>query len=283
MKKLVLLLVTLFGVGLFALGDAEARRMGGGSNLGKQYSVPSQPARPAGPAAGLSSPTKPTPSGGISRWLGPLAGIAAGGLLASLLFGDGFEGLQLLDILVVAAIAVGAFLLLRRLRRGATPALAGAGAPAAPYQRRGTDLSLDTGPVSSSAPEPGTAAPSWFDEARFLDGSKRHFVALQAAWDLGSLESLREYSTPEMFAELTRERERLGAERQETDVVTLEARLANLQRDRDQVVASILFSGLIREGAGGRPEPFREIWHVAHDWASPAGDWHLSGIQQIND
>lgn len=282
MKKLALFFAALLGIGLFTLTDVEARRMGGGSNLGKQYSVPSQPARPAGPTAGVASPTKPTPAGGgASRWLGPLAGIAAGGLLASLLLGDGFEGLQLLDILVVAALAIGAFLLLRRLRRGATPALAGAGAPNAPYQRQATDLSLDKTPLSSSGPEPGAAAPSWFDEAPFLDGAKRHFVALQAAWDQGNLESLREYTTPELFVELTRERARLGVDRHETEVMTLEARLGSLQRDGNHVVASILFSGLIRENAGGRPETFREIWHVAHDWASPAGDWRLSGIQQV--
>lgn len=284
MKKLVFLLVTLFSVGLIGLSDAEARRMGGGSNLGKQYSVPSQAARPAGPTSSLSSPAMPAAAGGASRWLGPLAGIAAGGLLAALLFGDGFQGLQILDFLILAAVAFGAYLLFRRLRRGvATPALAGAGAPNTPYQRQATELSLDKTPLSSSVPGSGIAAPSWFDEAGFLDGAKRHFVTLQAAWDQGSLESLREYTTPELFTELTRERARLGAERQETEVVTLDARLVGLQRDGDQAVASIQFSGLIRETAGVRPEPFREIWHVAHAWASPAGDWYLSGIQQVTD
>lgn len=284
MRKLALFFLALFGIGLFAFGDAEARRMGGGSNLGKQYNVPSQSARPSAPTAGATSPTSPTPAtGGASRWLGPLAGIAAGGLLAALLFGDGFEGLQILDFLLVAALAIGAVMLFRRLRRGATPALAAAGAQGSPYQRQATDLSLDKTPLSSSAAETLTAAPPWFDETRFLDGAKRHFVDLQAAWDVGNLEGLREYCTPELFADLTRERSRLGAERQETEVVTLEARLASLQRDGDLVVASILFSGLIREGAGGRPQSFREIWHVAHNWASPAGDWHLSGIQQVTD
>jgi predicted lipid-binding transport protein (Tim44 family) len=210
-----------------------------------------------------------------------LAGIAAGGLLAAMLFGDGFDGLQVLDLLLFAALAVGAVMLFRRMRRGA-PQLAGAGALGGGYgQPVPKDLPLVDS--QSAAPAVGFDAPAWFDESGFVGGAKRHFVALQAAWDQGDLGSLREYATPELLDELTRERTRLGAERHETEVVTLEAALAGIRRDGDQVVASILFSGLIREGHDARPEPFREIWHVAHAWESAAGDWLLTGIQQVSD
>ncbi len=286
MKQIIWFFVGLLGISLLTQGDAEARRMGGGSNVGKQYSVPAQPARPAGSPATAATPSKPmspagAPASGASRWLGPLAGIAAGGLLAAMLFGDGFDGLQVLDLLLFAALALGAVMLFRRMRRGA-PQLAGAGALGGGYSPP-VPKDLPLGASGSAAPAVGFDAPAWFDESGFVGGAKRHFVALQAAWDQGDLGSLREYATPELLDELTRERTRLGAERHETEVVTLEAALAGIRRDGDQVVASILFSGLIREGHGARPEPFREIWHVAHAWESAAGDWLLTGIQQVSD
>ena len=62
--------------------------------------------------------------------------------------------------------------------------------------------------------------------------------------------------------------------------MTLNAELLSVQRDGDQVVASVRFTGLIREEESGAAKPLDEIWHVAHDWDSPDGDWLISGIQQ---
>lgn len=286
MKKILMLFVSLLGLALFAVTDADARRLGGGSSLGKQYSVPSQPSR--GPASSpLASaqqkavpPTGARPSG-ASRWLGPLAGLAAGGLLAALLFGDSFQGLQILDFLLIAALVIGGVMLFRAMRRG-VPQPAGAGALGGAYPSAvPRSMPLDLG--GETAPAEGGEAPDWFDEAGFVEGAKGHFVRLQEAWDRGDFSNIREYTTPELFDELTRERSRLGSATHDTEVVTLEARLAGIRRDGDQVVASILFSGLIREDRDGRPEPFRELWHVSHLWAGREGDWHLSGIQQVTD
>jgi len=82
-----------------------------------------------------------------------------------------------------------------------------------------------------------------------------------------------------MFAELQRERERLGG-LQYTEVVRLQAELVTVQRDGDLAVASVLFSGLIREDQQGAAQEFREIWHVQHPWASAQGNWYIAGIQQ---
>jgi len=86
--------------------------------------------------------------------------------------------------------------------------------------------------------------------------------------------------TPELFAELERERSRLGEQAQHTEVVTLDAQLVTVRRDGDLVVASVLFSGLIREEQDATADPFRETWHVQHDWESSAGDWLIAGVQQ---
>ena len=98
---------------------AEAKRMGGGSTLGKQYSVPKRDTTTSTTTprqdATSSTSSAPRPSG-ASRWLGPLAGLAAGGLVAALLFGDGFQGFQLFDFLVIAALVFGVMMLLRAMR-----------------------------------------------------------------------------------------------------------------------------------------------------------------------
>jgi predicted lipid-binding transport protein (Tim44 family) len=62
-------------------------------------------------------------------------------------------------------------------------------------------------------------------------------------------------------------------------VVQLNAELLSVQRDGDQAVASILFTGLVREDRQAPAQPIRDIWHVQHAWASPAGDWFIVGIQ----
>ena len=90
MKHLLTLTLTLLTAMTLFVVDAEAKRFGGGKSFGKQYSTtPKQPA--ATSQTTTSSPTSSALAGksGASRWLGPLAGLAAGGLLASLLFGDG--------------------------------------------------------------------------------------------------------------------------------------------------------------------------------------------------
>ena len=121
--------------------------------------------------------------------------------------------------------------------------------------------------------------PVWFDAAAFIAGAKDHYIRLQAAWDKADFQDIRDYTTPELFAELQRDRDRLSGT-QYTEVVRLNAELASVQRDGDLAVASILFSGLIREDQQGLAQEFREFWHVQHAWASAAGDWYVAGIQQ---
>ncbi|MEA3275781.1 MAG: TIM44-like domain-containing protein [Pseudomonadota bacterium] len=288
MKILFALAVALMAATLFAVPDAEARRFGSGMSLGKHYKSPTRSASPsrtqtAAPNRSQSTAGAAGRTSGASRWLGPLAGLAAGGLLASLFFGDAFEGLQVMDILLVAALAIGGVMLFRAMRRGG-PAPAGAGAHGGPVtagRRTEHDL-MPPGMGAAEAPAVGgeEESPPWFDGAGFLEGAKTHFIRLQAGWDRADFRDIREYTTPQLFAELQRERRVLGSGSQYTEVVTLDAEIAGVRRDGDQAVASVLFSGLIREEETGTANPFREIWHVQHPWDSGEGDWHIAGIQQ---
>ena len=288
MKTLLALALTLFAVTLITLPEAEAKRFGGGMSLGKQSkSMPRTAPRQtqqAAPPSSQATAGAAARTGGASRWLGPLAGLAAGGLLASLFFGDAFEGLQIMDILLIGALIFGGVLLFKAMRRG-SPATAGAGA----YGGAAAGDGPAPGRMPPDLGEPITATaaagdqdeiPAWFDGPGFVEGAKTHFIRLQAAWDQSDFKDIREYTTPQLFAELQRERSRLGEEAQYTEVVTLDAEIAGVQRAGDQVVASILFSGLIREENNGTADPFREIWHVQHDWDSSTGDWLIAGVQQ---
>jgi len=288
MKTLFAFVLALFAATLVILpDDAEAKRFGGGRSLGKQHrSMP----RTAPRQTRQTTPDRSRAAGsssGMSRWLGPLAGLAAGGLLASLFFGGAFEGLQIMDILLFAGLIFGGFMLFKAMRRN-KPAAAGAGTGGAyggPAAGGGGSILGRIspnfgGPTEMESTIDDDEAPAWFDGSGFLDGAKTHFIQLQKAWDQADLRDIRDYTTPEFFVELERERNRLGEETQYTEVVTLDAEITAVRRDGDQVVVSILFSGLIREERNGAADPVREIWHVEHAWESSAGDWLLAGIQQ---
>ena len=302
MKTLFVTLMAALMAGSLLMPDiAEAKRFGAGKSFGKQYSTTPRKATPPsqasqGTAAGQrqAAPGQAAPKSGASRWLGPLAGLAAGGLLASMLFGDGFEGFQVMDFLMIAALVFGGFMLFKMFRnRAAGPAVAGAGAGRgyagaggqSPFGGMPGGIGAASPGATAVAPSSGTTAsdaPAWFDDAGFVDGAKTHFIRLQAAWDQSDFRDIREYTSPQLFAEIKREREALGDAPNYTEVVTLNAELLSVQRDGDQVVASVRFSGLIREEESGAAKPLDEIWHVAHDWESPDGDWLISGIQQTD-
>lgn len=299
MKTLLVTLLTLVVAGATLLPEpADAKRFGGGRSLGKQYSVPRQ-APPSQQAQQPQAQPRQTPraagqpgprQSGASRWLGPLAGLAAGGLLASLFFGDGFQGFQILDFLLIALLVFGGVMLFRRLRRqgGGAPVGRPAGALGGAQQRAaplGGHVPMD-GPNGAADADgswsaaPPVDAPAWFDPDAFVQGAKSHFIRLQAAWDRGDLAEIRSYTSPELFEELERERKALGTAPNETEVVRLDAELLGTRREGDRLVASLRFSGLIREQAAAGADPLEEIWHVAHRWDSAAGDWIIIGIQQ---
>jgi len=289
-KRLFAILCAAF-VGLAMLSfDAEAKRLGGGSSFGMQRNSSSmqRPMTPAAPAAPTAVPAKPAPAAtptapapqpsGMSRWLGPLAGIAAGIGLAALLshFGLG-EGMS--SILMILALVVGAVFLFRLLARKAQPAAgaqyAGAGAPAR-FEPVGT-------PVGGSEPVVAAAAikvPAGFDVEGFLRNAKLNFVRLQAANDTANVEDIRLFTTPEVFAEIKLQLDERGKTTQQTDVVQLNAELLDLSTEEKRYVVSVRFHGLIREEAGAAAENFEEVWHLTKPSDGSSG-WVIAGIQQI--
>lgn len=264
---------------------AEAKRLGGGGNLGKQRHSYSRQAAPQTPPASPSQQQAfPRPASNMSRWLGPLAGLAAGGLLASLLFGEAFQGLQVLDFLLLGAMGVGAYLLFHRLRQKSAPPVtphryAGAAASGPNFQVPEIGSGLNQGQMADKASVSNTR-PAWFNEEAFLEAAKTHFTRLQAAWDAGDMAEIQGYTSPQLFAELDRERAQLGNQRQFTQVLDLDTELLDLVSEGDQCIASVRFSGSIREEEQGKAQPFSEIWHVQRSLTDPQANWYVAGIQQ---
>jgi predicted lipid-binding transport protein (Tim44 family) len=268
MNKIIAFALTLT-LGMTVLsGEAFAKRFGGGKSFGKQREQVTQPASPATPGAAAPSPA---PVGGKS-WLGPLAGLAAGGLLAALFFGGAFEGIKAMDIIMILLLAGAVFFILRALRRPRPQPVQYAGMDARGYAPQ--PVSTGVGARSSR--------PAWFEDEPFLRGAKGHFIRLQDAYDRGDLNDIREYTTPEIFAEISLQIQERGAARNKTDVVQLDANIVDVTTEGDLVVASVRFSGLIREEEGGAAQPFSEIWHIQKSATDRNAPWFVAGIQQVN-
>jgi len=134
--------------------------------------------------------------------------------------------------------------------------------------------------------EPGHLAqrvniPADFDAAGFLRHAKTHFIRLQAAWDKADINDIREFTTPEMFAELKMQLQERGASSNNTDVVSLNADLLGLETVGSDYFASVKFSGMIKESDQAPAEPFAEGWNLTKP-VSGQGGWALAGIQQLS-
>lgn len=274
--------------------------------------TPAQAAKPgAANAATPAVPPKPA-----MPWKGIVGGLIGGALLAGLFSSLGMGGAlasALGSMLTFAAIGLLAFMAYRFFtRRKAGNAAANApsmfnqqpayaGVPnnnALPEIGSRVDSYSDNAPkaftpasVSTANFGGGDAAPAanqgnWtipadFDVTGFLRHAKSNYIRLQAAWDRGDINDIREFTSPEMFAEMKLELQDRGAAKNETDVVTLDAELLGIETQAYDYVASVKFTGMIKEAGATNPEAFAEVWNLAKPVNGQSG-WLLAGIQQLN-
>ncbi len=291
MKRLLLMACA----GVFALSltvqDAEAKRLGGGAAKGMQRESVTQKQAMPPPSQATAAPTaNPAPvSAPRSNWMGPLAGLAAGVGLAALLSHLGLgEGLaDVLMILIVVAAAVFALgMLLRKRPLESDPMsepmqYAGIGGPSmGPPRDAIAPASPSTASTPASVAAVSRAIPADFDQDGFLRIAKFNFIRLQAANDAGNLDDIREFTTPEMFAEIMLD----FADRQEaaqaTEIVTVDAELLEALSEPARHVASVRFRGLIREEGDAAAQPFDEVWNLLKP-ADGSRGWVLAGIQPL--
>jgi predicted lipid-binding transport protein (Tim44 family) len=274
--------------------DAEAKkRFGGGNNVGTQREAvqpgkATPPTQAQGqPAAGAAAPAAAgagAAAAGRSMpgWLGPVAGLMAGGLLAAMFFGGAFDGLSAGDFMMFILLAGIAFLVFRMMRNRAQPAGAyrmsnGETAPAAMPQVGGGAAM----PVSAAVAE--GRIPADFDVQGFVRNAKISFIRLQAANDAKDLSDVRDYTTPEVYAAVAMEMQERGDVAQRTEVVSIDATLLSVVTEDGKQIASVRFTGLIREDDAFNPEPVDEVWHVEKDLSDRNSAWLIAGIQQVED
>lgn len=295
MKKILTLLSVVFALGLATVAtDADAaRRMGSGKSIGTQrQATPDkaamQPSAAAAkpPATGAAAPTR--------SWMGPLAGLAAGLGLAALAshlgFGDELASMVMFGLLAFGVMVAIGFFLRKRAAAQIPKAPAGmqyahvnpgthdAAAPA--YKVSLPSASGSTiGSTIGSGVVGNSSIPADFDTAAFERNAKVNFIRLQAANDAGNLDDIRLFTTPEMFAELKLELAERGAVVQKNEVISLDAKVLEVDEDAQRYLVSVRFTGVIRDDSGAPDESFDEIWHLMKSREGNSG-WVLSGIQQ---
>ena len=289
-----------------------AKRMGGGKSMGQQSSnVTKREAAPAAPAAApgaaAAAPKKP--------WGAMLGGLAAGlglaWLASSLGLGGAMANIMMFALLALVAVVVIGFVM-RKMKggnsnqsqspfamqgagnastpRGYSPENVGNDASARPWERN--NMAFDTTKSDSSGSMIGSGlsgSQSWgvpadFDADGFLKACKANFMTLQDAWDRSDINSLRAMMTDDMLSEIKTqlaEREsHTGVGANKTDVQMLDAKLLGIEELANAYMASVEFSGMIREDLSSGASPFREVWNMTKP-RNGTGGWLVAGVQAL--
>ncbi len=280
--------------------DAEARRLGGARSFGKQstnvnrqqVAPPSKPADASGQQAANSAQAPGAPR---NRWMGPLAGLAAGLGIAALLSHLGLGGAfaeALGSMLLIGLLLMAGLFVWRMLRRSPTSTATSrpmeplyATAAPQPASSSGRNVSVLGTPLPDLGSASQPVAESWsvpadFDSAGFLRVAKVQFIRMQAAADEKNLADIREFTTPEAFAELKLQLDEDTGTEHKTDVVNLDAALLGIETGATEYLASVRFSGLMREDNQADATPFEEVWNLSKPVNGKSG-WLLAGIQQL--
>jgi predicted lipid-binding transport protein (Tim44 family) len=304
MKKILITLMLMVTTMTLVISEAEARRMGGGGSFGRQSqsvtrSAPSQssqsattaPKPAAAPNNAAGAPAKPA-----SPWRGILGGALLGLGLGALLSHFGLGGAMasmISTLLMIGLLAFAVMFIYRMIRRKNTPS-GPQGAYAGAYNKdvytpeigsriepQPQAAALQSVPLATGAAAAPWGVPADFDVPAFLRNAKTYFIRLQAAWDKADINDIREFTTPEMFAELRMQIQERGATPNNTDVVSIDAELLGIETNADEYLASVRFSGMMSEAAGAPAAPFAEVWNLSKP-VSGTGGWSLAGIQQIS-
>ncbi len=107
------------------------------------------------------------------------------------------------------------------------------------------------------------------------------FVQLQRAWDSADLGALGELATQQLLDELREQLAQRGPGPNRTEVLQLRARLLSLDDLQEALLASVEFTGLIREQQADEAAPFRELWMLASVKAAGSG-WKLARVQSLS-
>lgn len=252
-----------------------------------------------------NAPTPPKRSF-MSKMLPVLAGLSAGALLGSLLSGHGLGG-GLGGILMVLLGAGLVFFLIRAfMRRKAEEksfnnfqtATAQPYVSQGPFSQPNTTQSNESQPFMRQAentpagsdtfyqkPAESYQEPSGsyafnrnvesFNREEFLRTAKITFIRMQNAYDHKDLTDIRNFTTPEVFAEIQIQLQERGNDANYTEVVHINASLLDEPQDSNPA-ASVMFSGQIKEQQNAPAVNVNEVWH----FVKTNNNWLIAGIEQ---
>jgi predicted lipid-binding transport protein (Tim44 family) len=280
--------------------------------------APAAPAQGVNSAATKPAPAAAPAAAPARRpWGAMLGGLAAGlglaWLASSLGMGEAFGQILMFGLLALGVMMLVGYFMRKRqgdaaAAQNAPFAFQGAGGGAMPMAKPyrpenvGNDASArpfersnltpldagsgDSGSMIGSALAGSQAwgVPAGFDSEGFLSAAKANFVTLQAAWDRSDIPALRAMMTDAMLGEIRTqlaEREaHTGTAPNSTDVVMIDARLLGIEELADEYMASVEFSGMIREEPSAGPSPFREVWNMTKPKSGNSG-WLVAGVQAL--
>jgi predicted lipid-binding transport protein (Tim44 family) len=119
------------------------------------------------------------------------------------------------------------------------------------------------------------------DTQAMLAVARQSFMQMQAAWDVADMHALAACTTAPVLADLTQQLRQRGPGPNRTEVLQLDAKLLALDDLTEALVASVEFSGVIRERANRAEAPFRELWLLAKAKQDIDG-WRLAAVQSLS-
>lgn len=260
-KRFIYLIITVLAFCIFT--DALAKRFGGGRSFGFSRSATSYSRTLGTPLMNRNSTFSP-----LRRWLAPMLGLALGGLLATLLMSNGMGSGILTWLLILSAV----YLLFQLIRRKAVTVPDQASLNS--FKRDAHDTWQANQPSFTNSYTDNLFP---FNEEDFLRQAKVQFIRLQAAYDSKNFNDLREFTTPEVFAEISLQLNERAAQNNITEVVSLDTEFLGTQRLPDKNIASVRFFGLIKEEPGEEAQSFTEVWHFQQDQQQV---WRVAGLEQ---
>lgn len=287
--KSIITLITAFFMMFAMISEADAKRFGGGG-FGKSYKTSPFASKKAAPAKKDQKQNQAgQKKGGMMGGL--MGGLLAGGLFAALLGSGAFEGLQIMDMILMAGLAFLAFKLFKGFM-GARPQQQAAmpGHTPTSAQRQSFDMPRDAGDTSQPQETFDTSAtgfnqdevpfnlPEGFDQQGFIEGALSHYKTVQESWNKGELEVIEEYVSPELFSALSQQRNKLMVPPQ-TEILDLSAEIVRADKAGDSAEISILFRGICKDDLEKSQDGIFDIWHLQRDLNTENADWIIVGIE----
>lgn len=285
--KSIITVFTAFFLMFAMVSEADAKRFGGGG-FGKSYKTSPFASKKAAPAKKDQQQNQAgQKKGGMMGGL--MGGLLAGGLFAALLGSGAFENIQIMDMIILALILFVAIKLFKGFMgsKQTQPRMAASGNPQSHNFEMPRDAQTEQSPVQEVHPTQATGfnqneipfnLPEGFDQQGFIDGALSHYRTVQESWNKGELSVIEEYVSPELFAALSEQRNKLMIPPQ-TEILDLSAEIVRADQAGDSAEISILFRGICKDELEKSQDGIFDIWHLQRDLSTENADWVIVGIE----